>query len=141
MVRSQASPGLTIAGLASAGGVGVETIRYYQRRGLLRTPARPQSHGLGGGVRRYDESDIHTLRFIRSAQAAGFKLDEIAELIALQQRDDRARARELARERVAALDAQIAALTTARDALLKLEHACARTTAGACPIFSAFEPA
>ena len=58
----------SIAGLAKAGGVGVETVRYYQRRGLLRTPDR------GDGIRRYDEDDLRRLRFIRSAQAAGFTL-------------------------------------------------------------------
>ena len=66
---------MTIAGLAREGGVGVETIRYYQRRGLLDTPERP-----GGGTRRYGEADMRRLRFIRSAQAAGFTLDEIAAL-------------------------------------------------------------
>lgn len=137
MVQSQAASGLTIAALAREGDVGVETIRYYQRRGLLRLPTRPQQ---GGAIRRYDANDLRTLRFIRSAQAAGFKLDEIAELIALERRDDRARARQLARERVASLDAQIAALQLARNALAKLEHDCAATSAGPCPIFSAFEP-
>ena len=53
---------MTIGGLAKAGGVGVETVRYYQRRGLLATPAH------GGGVRRYDEADVRRLRFIRSCQ-------------------------------------------------------------------------
>ncbi len=62
----------TIAGLAQAGGVGVETVRYYQRRGLLDQPARPDGGGLGGGVRRYGEADVRRLRFIRAAQAAGF---------------------------------------------------------------------
>ena len=66
----------TIGGLARAGGVGVETVRYYQRRGLLRTPAR------GDGVRRYGAEDARRLRFIRSAQAAGFTLEQIAELTA-----------------------------------------------------------
>ena len=70
---------VTIAGLARKGGVGVETIRYYQRRGLLKTPPREVSAGKGGGIRRYGEEDIRRLRFIRSAQAAGFSLEQIAE--------------------------------------------------------------
>ncbi|RYD88617.1 MAG: MerR family transcriptional regulator, partial [Sphingomonadales bacterium] len=61
MVRSQAMAGLTIGKLAEAGGVGVETIRYYQRRGLLETPERA---GLYAGVRRYGDPDVRRLRFI-----------------------------------------------------------------------------
>ncbi len=125
----------TIAGLARAGGVGVETIRYYQRRGLLQTPGRPD-----GGVRRYDESDLGRLTFIRSAQAAGFTLDQIAELIALDAGEDRGRARELAQARVAALDVQIAQLQSARDALARLYDDCAAERGGPCPILTAFEP-
>ena len=73
---------LSISEFARAGGVGVETVRYYQRRGLLAVP--PRAHGaIGGGIRRYDERDVGRLRFIRSAQAAGFTLEEIGELLAL----------------------------------------------------------
>ena len=129
---------LTIAGLARAGGVGVETVRYYQRRGLLETPERSGSVG-HGGVRRYGEQDVRRLRFIRSAQAAGFTLEQIAELIALDATDDRARARELARDRIAALEARIAALKAARDALVHLARACGDGSAGPCPIITAFE--
>lgn len=59
--------GMTIAGLAREGDVGVETIRYYQRRGLLDTPDRPINSGSGGGIRRYGPEDVRRLRFIRSA--------------------------------------------------------------------------
>ena len=69
----------TIAQLAKAGGVGVDTVRYYQRRGLLAVPERPH----GNGFRHYGEDDLHRLRFIRQAQAAGFTLEEIGELLAL----------------------------------------------------------
>lgn len=84
--------GMTIAGLARQGGVGVETVRYYQRRGLLGTPDRPNGAGMGGGIRRYGADDARRLRFIRSAQAAGFSLEQIGELLALDATDDRARA-------------------------------------------------
>ena len=131
---------LTIAKLARAGGVGVETVRYYQRRGLLETPERPGGGGYGSGVRRYGEQDVRRLRFIRSAQAAGFTLEQIAELIALDATDDRARARELARERITALDAKIAEMKAARDALSRLARACGNGSAGPCPIITAFEP-
>ena len=127
---------LTIAGLAREGGVGVETVRYYQRRGLLETPARS---GYGSAVRRYGEEDVRKLRFIRSAQTAGFTLEQIAELIALDATDDRARARELANERIAALDAKIAELKTARNALSRLARECGDGSAGPCPIIIAFD--
>ena len=109
MVRAQAKNSDTIGGLAKAAGVGVETVRYYQRRGLLPEPARPP-----GEVRRYGEGEVRRLRFIRSAQAAGFALAEIKELLDLDAADDRARARELAEARVAALDEKIADLQKAR---------------------------
>jgi MerR family mercuric resistance operon transcriptional regulator len=125
----------TIGGLAKAAGVGVETVRYYQRRGLLSEPARP-----GGEVRRYGDQDLKRLRFIRSAQAAGFTLAEIGELIALDQSDDRARVRALAQARVAALDDRIAELRQARDALSGLATACASKRGGSCPILDAFDP-
>ena len=134
MVRNQAKNSDTIGGLAKAAGVGVETVRYYQRRGLLPEPARPP-----GEVRRYGEQDVRRLRFIRSAQAAGFTLNEIGELLALDAADDRARARALAQARVAALDARIAELREARDALAGLATACASKRGGPCPILRAFD--
>lgn len=129
----------TIAGLAREGGVGVETVRYYQRRGLLDTPERENRYGLGGGVRRYGDADVRKLRFIRSAQTAGFTLEEIAELITLDATDDRARALEIAIERISALDAKIAELETARTSLKRLAHHCSHTHEGPCPILAAFE--
>lgn len=57
----------TIAGLAREGGVGVETVRFYQRRGLMPTPDRWSRDGVGGGIRRYGDEDVRRLRFIRSA--------------------------------------------------------------------------
>jgi MerR family transcriptional regulator, mercuric resistance operon regulatory protein len=135
MVRNQARNSDTIGGLAKTAGVGVETIRYYQRRGLLAEPARPP-----GEIRRYGEDDVRRLRFIRSAQAAGFTLSEIAELLDLDAADDRARVRELAQARVAALDEKIAELKQARDALAGLATSCAKKRRGPCPILIAFEP-
>jgi MerR family mercuric resistance operon transcriptional regulator len=134
MVRNQALVSDTIGGLAKAAGVGVETVRYYQRRGLLPEPARPP-----GEVRRYGAEDVKRLRFIRSAQAAGFTLNEIGELIALDASDDRARARELAQARATAIDEKIAELREARDALFGLATDCASKKRGPCPILKAFE--
>jgi MerR family mercuric resistance operon transcriptional regulator len=123
----------TIAGFAREGGVGVETVRYYQRRGLLPTPRK------SGGIRRYGEEDVRRLRFIRTAQGAGFTLEEIGELLALEATNDRRRVRALATERIAALDAKIAQMKDARDVLAKLARQCAAGTKGPCPILAAFE--
>lgn len=131
---------MTIAKLAKAGGVGVETVRYYQRRGLMAEPERPPSGSGGGGIRRYSDDDVQRLRFIRSAQAAGFTLAEIGELVALDATEDHARARQLARDRVAAIDEKIVELASARDALALLADRCSGTTSGRCPILTSFEP-
>jgi MerR family mercuric resistance operon transcriptional regulator len=114
--------------------VGVETVRYYQRRGLLAEPPRPP-----GEIRRYGEDDLKRLRFIRRAQAAGFTLEEIGELLALDRTDDRARVRALASERVAALDGKIAELRKSRAALDRLRSSCASGSSGPCPIIEAFD--
>ena len=128
----------TIAALAREAQVGVETVRFYQRRGLLRTPRRPKGEGLSGGFREYTDDDVRRLRFIRSAQAAGFTLEQIRELLALDATNDRQRARELAKERLAALDAKIIELQTARDALQRLAYQCRSSAVGPCPIIVAF---
>lgn len=124
---------LTIGKLAEAGGVGVETIRFYQRRNLLATPGRD------GGIRRYGNEDLRRLRFIRKAQQAGFTLEEIRELIALDSGHDHHRAHEMAKKRVAKLDEQIAELQRARQNLQRLAAECATGRSGPCPILAAFE--
>ena len=133
MVQSQTLSSLTIAKLASAGGVGVETVRFYQRRGLLETPARDD------GIRRYGSDDVRRLRFIKQAQAAGFTLEEIKELLDLDAGEDRSRARALANARVKALDLRIAELKRARDSLQRLAKECGSGSAGPCPILTSFE--
>ncbi len=125
--------GMTISALAHSAGVNVETVRYYQRRGLLDTPER------GAGMRRYDDAAVQQLSFIRSAQGAGFTLEQIGELLHLDAGQDRERARELAAERIAALDVKIAQLQSARDALHKLARQCHASEEGPCPIIAAFE--
>mgnify|MGYP002648737532 CR=1 FL=1 len=69
---------LTIGSFAKVAKVNVETIRFYQRKGLLPEPDKPY-----GSIRRYGEADVARVRFVKSAQRLGFSLDEIAELIAL----------------------------------------------------------
>ena len=132
---------LTIAKLAHAGGVGVETVRYYQRRGLLAVPEGPVGPGSRGPVRHYGDADVERLRFVRSAKAAGFSLDEVAELLRLDGTEDRAAVRALARQRIAKLDGVLAELGAARAWLAGLEQACATGAEGPCPIICAFEGA
>ncbi len=123
---------MTIGKLAAAAQVGVETIRFYQRRGLIATPTRD------GGIRRYGSEDVRRLRFIRQAQAAGFTLVEIAELIALDATEDRPRARELAKTRIKTLDAKISELRAARASLARLADQCGSGALGPCPIIDSF---
>ncbi len=132
MVQSQGPRSLTIGKLAAAGGVGVETIRFYQRKNLLAQPTRES------GIRRYGSEDLRRLRFIRQAQAAGFTLEEIRELLDLDAGEDRPRARELARARIEALDSKIADLKNARDALQHLARECGEGSSGPCPILASF---
>ena len=125
---------MRISELARKGGVGVETVRFYQRKGLLPVP-----RGGAPGGRHYGEHDVKRLRYIRHAQVAGFTLNEIAELIDLDRTDDRPRAREMARGRIAALDEQIATLQAARQSLARLARDCAKGGDGPCPILGAFD--
>lgn len=92
------------------------------------------------GVRRYGSDDVRRLRFVRAAQSAGFTLEEIGELLALDATEDRFRARLLATTRIAKLDAEILRLRAARKALAKLASYFGMSAAGPCPIISAFEP-
>jgi MerR family mercuric resistance operon transcriptional regulator len=133
MVQSQGIHSLSIGKLAAAGRVGVETVRFYQRRGLLDTPDRDD------GIRRYGSADVRRLRFIKQAQLAGFTLEEIKELLDLDASEDRSRARELANARVKLLDERIAELETARDALKSLARECGSGSAGPCPILKSFD--
>lgn len=129
---------VTIARLAEQGGVGVETVRFYQRRGLMGEPPRTGGSGLGGGIRRYGPDDVRRLRFIRAAQAAGFTLKEIGELLALDATDDRAKVRVIAQQRLVDLDAKIAALDSARAGLRRLAQECSGSDVGPCPIIESF---
>jgi MerR family mercuric resistance operon transcriptional regulator len=124
----------TIAQLAKAAGVGVETVRYYQRRGLMPVPRAGE-----GAFRHYDEDAVKRLRFIRHAQTAGFTLEEIGELLALDRGCDRARVQEMAHGRLDALAKKLAELHAAQDALQRLLHSCEASEPGPCPIIEAFD--
>ena len=112
---------LTVGKLASAAGVGVETIRFYQKRGLLAQPAR------GNGYRQYAARDVARIQFIKRAQAIGFTLNEIAELIELEQ-DATAQCGDLQQrtdEKIRAIDEKMADLTRMRNELARLSTTCA----------------
>lgn len=119
----------TIGALAAAAGVGVETVRYYQRRGLLATPPT------GTGYRAYGEDHLERLRFIKRAQGIGFTLDEVAELLSLNDSTDHQIARGLAVEKIRDIETRVAQLTRMADALRHLVHTCEHHGRGMpCPI-------
>ena len=121
----------TIGHTAKAAGVGIDTVRYYEREGLLAPTQRSAS-----GYRLYTDADVMRLQFIRKAKALGFTLEDITELLKLQDgggRREQVRAR--AHARVEALDHRIRALTAIRDALAALERQCCGSgPVAGCPI-------
>ena len=130
--RSSDAASMTIGGLARAADVGVETVRYYQRRQLL---AVPQS---AGSVRRYPAAMIDLIRFIKRSQNLGFSLDEIRELLRLEQGGARNAVRKIAGNRLTNIREKIAALEQMEQVLSKLLFECEHTaTASRCPIIAA----
>jgi MerR family transcriptional regulator, mercuric resistance operon regulatory protein len=119
---------LTIGELAKNAGVHVETIRYYQRRGLLREPARPLN-----GIRRYGTADVSRLRFIRHAQQSGFTLSEVQALLGLRGRPACRASRTLAAKKLEAIEEKMRILTRLRRELRAWVAACDTNTADFCP--------
>ena len=109
----------TIGRLAEAADVHVETIRYYQRRGLLAEPPKPP-----GGIRRYDESHARRLRFIKHAQALGFGLDEVADLLALDDGQHCRGAERIGAQKLAVVRQRINQLRRMERALATLVERC-----------------
>jgi Hg(II)-responsive transcriptional regulator len=131
-VSSRSDRAVTIGGLARAAEVGVETIRYYQRRHLLAVP-----HS-GAGVRRYPPAMIDRIRFIKRSQNLGFSLDEIRELMRLEQGGSRSALHKIAGDRLANIREKIATLGRMERVLAELLCACEHTaTAAPCPIIAA----
>jgi MerR family mercuric resistance operon transcriptional regulator len=136
MVRSQAQDRLTIGALAAAADVGVETVRYYQRRELMPVPAA------GGGFRRYGVEALARLRFIRRAQALGFTLEEIGELLQLHDGTDRRSVRRIAQARLSQLQTRIDDMQKMASTLQHLIHECEHAPrAPRCPIIASIEAA
>jgi MerR family copper efflux transcriptional regulator len=124
---------LGIGQLAKRGGVGIDTVRYYERNGLLAPHTR-----LASGYRRYGELELARLRFIRRAQRLGFTLKEVKELLALSAQRDVGRVKRSAQTKLLDVEARMAALTRVRDGLAKLIAACpGHGRAADCPILQA----
>jgi MerR family mercuric resistance operon transcriptional regulator len=120
----------TIGQLATAAGVGVETVRYYQRRKLIREPTRPLR-----GTRRYTVADAERLRFIKRAQAMGFALNEVRTLLGPRARGICSTARNLAVAKLQFVDVRIRELCELREELAALVAECnANSDDSSCPI-------
>lgn len=128
---------LSIGQLAKRAGVGVETVRFYERQGLLAEPERKQS-----GYRQYPEDVVARLRFIRRAKELGFSLKEIAELIALRRDPDTtcADVKQRAQAKLDGIEAKIRDLQRIKQALLQVTASCrGRGPTSACPILEALD--
>jgi MerR family mercuric resistance operon transcriptional regulator len=121
---------LTIGRLAQRAGVNVESVRFYQRRGLLAEPPRPL-----GGIRRYGDDDVRRIRFIRQSQALGFTLAEVAELLALDDGRHCSEAQVLAAGKLAVVRERIVQLRRIERLLAGLVTQCrCNTGAVRCPL-------
>ena len=126
---------LSTSAVARSAGVGIETIRFYERQGLLEPPRRRAS-----GYRQYDQTAVEVLRFIRRAKQLGFTLKEIKGLLALDTTATRTQIRNEAKAKVADIEDRIADLQKMRDALSLLIEKChGNGTIQGCPILGALQ--
>jgi MerR family mercuric resistance operon transcriptional regulator len=125
-------PAYTIAKAAEAAAVGVETVRYYERRGLIAQPALKL-----GAYRRYDRNHVARIRFIRRAQELGFSLSEIEGVLALQDGTDRAQVRAIAATRLDEIRLRIQDLRRMERTLAELIEHCRHGSRASCPIIEA----
>jgi len=124
---------LTIGAFAKAAGVNVETVRFYQRKGLLLEPDRSY-----GKIRRYGEADVRRVKFVKSAQRLGFSLDQVGELLKLEDGTHCSEAARLAALRLADVRVRLADLTRMEAALAKLVRTCdTRRGQVSCPLIAA----
>ena len=123
---------MTIGLVAAAADVHVETIRYYQRLGLVGEPSRPL-----GGIRRYDDTTVSRLRFIKRAQQLGFALDEVRNLLALEDGQSCRETRALAEKKLAVIEARLSDLRRMQKLLKSLITECdSGKRPRACPIIA-----
>lgn len=129
--------GLRIGQLANAASVNVQTVRYYERRGLLDAERRTSV-----GYREYEPDAVTRLRFIKHAQALGFSLKEIQELLALRVRHGAAcgAVEQRTRQKIQLVDDKIRELTRLKDSLERLADACdSRTSTAECPVLESLQ--
>lgn len=132
-METSAMETIGIGNLAKRAGVSIDTVRYYEKSGLL----TPQTR-LASGYRRYGDSQVARLRFIRRAQELGFSLKDISELLALSGLRDVARVKRSAQRKLDEVENRIAALQRVQDALSELIAKCpGHGRAAACPILKA----
>lgn len=125
---------MRIGELARTAGVGIDTVRFYEKAGLLPAAQRNPS-----GYRRYDDTSVARLRFIRNAKELGFTLSEIVDLLSLRERGQRARVLQKAREKLRTVEARLRDLTRLRRQLVRLVHECEHGDPSApCPILESF---
>ena len=131
------SPRMTIAVAARQGGVGIETIRYYQRQGLIEEPPKPAQ-----GYRIYPEQTVARIRFIKRAQELGFTLKEVANLLQLDAAQC-AETRDMAQQKLQVIEDKIAGLNSIKHTLQELiDHCNSNRADQACPIiYSISQPA
>ncbi len=128
---------LTIGALAKAANVNVETIRFYQRKGLLPEPDKPY-----GGIRRYCQADVARVRFVKSAQRLGFSLDEVADLLKLEDGTHCNEASSLAERKLGDIRMKLADLARMESVLAQLVCAChARKGNVSCPLIASIQQA
>lgn len=133
MLKQVTTTGITVGQLARAAAVNVETVRYYQRIGLLSMPRRDY-----GSIRRYMADDLKRIRFIKRAQRLGFSLDEVALLLGLSDGRHCAETKTLAQTRLAVVEEKIADLAAIRSALKGLVAKCSKGSRGCgCPVIDA----
>lgn len=126
---------LTIAGVARSAGVSVETIRFYQRKGLVPEPPKPAT-----GIRYYGEDDVARVRFIKSAQRIGFTLEEIAQLLMLADGAHCTEARVIAEHKLADVRHRMADLQRIETALTELVDRCMASRGKVvCPLIDSLQ--
>ena len=125
----------TIGALADAAAVNVETIRFYQRKGLMPSPVRPS-----GSIRRYAATDLARVRFIKSAQRLGFSLDEVSDLLMLEDGTHCDEARAVAERKLRDVREKLAVLRRIESALGKLVVQCGSARgAVTCPLIASLQ--
>ncbi|OGA50321.1 MAG: MerR family transcriptional regulator [Betaproteobacteria bacterium RIFCSPLOWO2_12_FULL_63_13] len=133
MSRQTAMSGIKVGQLARAAAVNVETVRYYQRIGLLPLPSRDY-----GSIRRYSVDDLKRVRFIKRAQKLGFSLDDVAVLLGLSDGKHCAETKALAETRLAVVEEKIADLAAIQEALKGLVAKCSKgSRSRGCPVIDA----